>query len=508
MPNHQNMALKVKGLKSAGATTTDSPDVLIRQQSDNEILQAIADCSADEIKFSEWKRKDVERKGKLTKRMLIESNQIPKVDFISLFRQDLISFRGHTERVSCQYQQIKLLKEKLPKTHAICQMDFAENYSCVHADEIQTAYFDKCSVTLHPVVVYIKDLNTQELIHTSYIYVSNTQSHNSSTVYAFITRITSELRSKRPDIDCIHYITDSPTSQYRNKLMMYVVANHDKLFGLKASWQYWEAGHGKGPCDGVGGTSKRLADLAVKRQTAVIQSAEDYFRWRNSLENSQTKYCYVAKEECDKALAELNSLKIKPIKGTFSIHSVVQVENGTIAVRDTSCFCNNCFENGDFKLGCTGWTKHIVNDQADLQNREALNIANQQESVNTQLDETTSKVSTMDDVPTQENTETTFDQLVVNSYVAAVYNDNWYVGKVIDIDHDDDSLPYQISFMEQGKCKGRVTFKWPSKDDVIWIDKEAILCTINEPVPHGVRKMFKLEDSDVSLINEKFSKRK
>jgi hypothetical protein len=130
-------------------------------------------------------------------------------------------------------------------------MDFAENYSCGHADEIQNAYLDKYSVTLHPVVVYFKDAEGK-IGHTSYVYVSDTPSHNSGTVYSFMKKICEEVKANRPYTICIHYVTNSPTSQYRNKSIMYLVANHDKIFGMKASWQYWEAGHRKGPCDGVG----------------------------------------------------------------------------------------------------------------------------------------------------------------------------------------------------------------------------------------------------------------
>ena len=40
-----------------------------------------------------------------------------------------------------------------------------------------------------------------------------------------------------------------------------------------------EAGHGKGPCDPIGGVAKRNADMAVKQQKAVIQDANDFFAW-------------------------------------------------------------------------------------------------------------------------------------------------------------------------------------------------------------------------------------
>lgn len=46
-------------------------------------------------------------------------------------------------------------------------------------------------------------------------------------------------------VKCIHYWSDSPTSQYRNKQMFNFVANHEHKYGIKARWNYFEAEHGK-----------------------------------------------------------------------------------------------------------------------------------------------------------------------------------------------------------------------------------------------------------------------
>lgn len=40
---------------------------------------------------------------------------------------------------------------------------------------------------------------------------------------------------------------------------------------------FFYAGHGKGPCDGLGGSTKRLADEAVKSGKVIIQDANDFF---------------------------------------------------------------------------------------------------------------------------------------------------------------------------------------------------------------------------------------
>ena len=54
------------------------------------------------------------------------------------------------------------------------------------------------------------------------------------------------------------------------------------LFGIKAAWNYFNAGRNKGPCDVLGGTIIRMADNAIKQGKYVIQDAFDFFSWAES----------------------------------------------------------------------------------------------------------------------------------------------------------------------------------------------------------------------------------
>jgi len=45
-----------------------------------------------------------------------------------ILENDLSECKQHIERVKCQFEQSRKLKELLPIGHAICYMDFAENY--------------------------------------------------------------------------------------------------------------------------------------------------------------------------------------------------------------------------------------------------------------------------------------------------------------------------------------------------------------------------------------------
>ena len=134
-------------------------------------------------------------------------------------------------------------------------MDFAENYSCVSLEEIQSAYWNATAISLHTMVVYSNSNGNSTRVQ-SYVAVSDVMSHNASSVYTILKKLVSLLKKEHPNLQAIHYLSDSPTSQYRNKTMFQFVSMHEEEFAIKAQWSYLESGHGKGPCDGLGASVK------------------------------------------------------------------------------------------------------------------------------------------------------------------------------------------------------------------------------------------------------------
>ena len=94
--------------------------------------------------------------------------------------------------------------------------------------------------------------------------VTKEKSHTIATTLAFLKEIHPKLKEKLPDLQTVHYITDSPSSQYRNKSAAALLANHHTILGTTSTWHLLEEGHGKGPCDGIGGSVKKMAETAVK----------------------------------------------------------------------------------------------------------------------------------------------------------------------------------------------------------------------------------------------------
>ena len=287
---------------------------------------------------------------------LIEQ-QLPRELFKELFEKELDEFSGHVARVRRQYSELRKLKQHLPSHEMIVQMDFAENFSCRSLDEVQTAYWNQTSVKLHPVVVYFKENDT--LAHKSFVVVSDEASHSASTVCAFTDSLMPRLKEIDPDVRVLHYWTDSPSSQYRNRFIFCTVANHKSLYGMEARWNYFESGHGKGPCDGLGGTTKRMADEAIRQGNAVIQDPKEFYSWAVTSTMKGVTFQFVPKAACkNKKEVFIKAKGIPRVRNTMKLHAVSGTgEAGMLKTRETSCYCELCISGKD----CGSWTSALAN---------------------------------------------------------------------------------------------------------------------------------------------------
>lgn len=210
------------------------------------------------------------------------------------------------------------------------------NFSGRSLDEVQTAYWNQTAVTLHPVVMYYRKDET--LKHKSLVIISDETNHSASTVCAFLDVIVPRIKELDTQVKNIHYWTDSPSSQYRNRFVFETIAKHESIYGMKAIWNYFEAGYGKGPCDGLGGTTKRLADEAVRQGKVEIQDAKDFYEWASKSNMKEVDFVFVGKDICEKKKTEINNNEpIKPVKDTMKLHAVVGISENAILIRVTSC---------------------------------------------------------------------------------------------------------------------------------------------------------------------------
>ena len=392
-----------------------------------------------------------------------------KVEFVEIFTKQVAVFRRHMFRITEQYRQIKMLKETMPDNHAIVHMDFAENYVCQGVEAPQGAgYYDATYVSLHPAVIYYKD--ERGLQKVSEVFVSDSLTHSAISVNTIMKQVVEHVKGVCPNITCIHYLTDSPSSQYRNQKIAYMVSHHTSLFGVQAAWIYFEAGHGKGACDGVGGTSKRMADDAVKHQKCIIQNALDYYTWAKSSATS-IQYFFYTSEDVLQSQKDIDEMNTTPIIGIMKIHSMVCPQPGLLYVRETSCYGRCCFVDGVFNPTCEGWILHEV-PMKQHEDEE------HDEDDNEKDDEDDDEMETSDD-ESDDDVAAIPSPYAPHDYVAAVYQRNWYIGKVIKVE----GSRCFIRFMAHTRYQRR--FIWPTQVDEMWVDQSEIICKIDRPTKVG-----------------------
>lgn len=135
-------------------------------------------------------------------------------------------------------------------------------------------------------------------------------------------------------------MSDSPSTQYSNKKMFYLMTQHlPKKFEQiqNITYNFSEIGHGKGPADGIGAALKRTLDDAVKYKKDLPNFNEVL-----SVLKEMEKSMYVSSvslddiESVDRVLPEA----VKSFVGKMQVHQYTwdQDTSTNICFNTLSCF--------------------------------------------------------------------------------------------------------------------------------------------------------------------------
>ena len=462
---HQNFSLILQGLRKSGKQVSNIPDEVARTYTNDEFEKLVLSSDAETtVHFQQWERVEVSygTEGKTCKKVKLVEKTMSMKELGDIALKQFVDFGKHRERVISQYRAARQIKEKMPPGHISVQCDFAENYCYGEKEEVQSAYYSKDQITLHPAVFHHRTEVDAPLKVTSACYVSDVTDHTAPMVFAILKQIVTLAKQTVPELKYIHYLSDSPSSQYRNKHLMYIIAQHDKMFGIPCTWTYFESGHGKGPCDGIGGSSKRLADLAVKTDKASIRCAQDFADWGNK-SSKKVQYSVVSQSDYIVAKNEINLFNAKPVPGTMSTHAVQTSENGVVC-RKTSCVCSECFANKSpecnwINVPICGAAFEIAETQPTPQTLEA------------------------DEVQPSGSQGLPFLNCESGTYALVKFatrgGDVHYVGEVVGPGDDDDE--YELSFLVAKKGKHVTVFAHPADEDISDVHISDIVA--NLPMP-------------------------
>ncbi|KAI8422982.1 hypothetical protein MSG28_014072 [Choristoneura fumiferana] len=374
---HKNFNLKLVALKNANilnfATHQTALQTLCCDRYSEKCLSRTCNgCSmkslpynefdnSDEIVVQQWRNsKELIMDFKTKKERYItkykkEIQKMKPYDLIGQLEQsDLLKLFQHEVNIVHQYNTIKSLKESLTEKDAIIHMDFSENYATKCNQEIQSYHFggSRTQISLHTVVVYTKDKTT------SHCTVSLNLSHGAGAIWAHLGPVLITLPST---VENLHFLSDGPVTQYRNKTMFYILGCRIQDFyplALKYSWNFHEAGHGKGAPDGVGATCKRSADQVIAQKGDIINLLDFVGVLREKCPGIKISVIEDADIERVSKMIKENENKQKPFKGTLLVHQVrgnIFIPN-KLDMKALSCFCDD--DGCDhFKLGTLNYQK-------------------------------------------------------------------------------------------------------------------------------------------------------
>ena len=81
-------------------------------------------------------------------------------------------------------------------------------------------------------------------------------------------------------------------------------------------------------------------------------------------------------------------------------------------------------------------------------------------------------------------------------FIAAVYDDRWYIGIVEKLDSDNGDI--FVKFMHPNGPS--FSFFWPKHEDLCWVPSEHILCVVDSPDPLTSRGGYKFSVKNMNLI--------
>ena len=268
---------------------------------------------------------------------------------------------SHSFIAKCQAQYLKECKESLDTNTCIILVDFAENVKYMVQDEVQSFHWNNMQCTLHPVVVYYlgTDGNVE---HSPVCVLSDDNNHDTCFVHEVQRHTLQYIKLKFPNIKIVKYFSDGCAGQYKNYTNLLNLCFHKEDFDLDADWTFFATSRGKSPCDGIGGTAKRLITQAslqrpLYEQIGTFRSLVDFCFSKIKI----TYFSVIYSKDMDsvRTAQELRFRIGKTIPGTRSYHYFRVTSNGKSRYKRTSF--DSDFE-GDFSFDHIGIPRVHVNE--------------------------------------------------------------------------------------------------------------------------------------------------
>jgi hypothetical protein len=413
--------------------------------------QHFDDHMTERIEFKQWTTTD---------RATLETKILSVDEFLRVFLAALPTVLLHDFMAKEQSQFLQKTKIQLKPGEFLVVGDFAENYSFVLQDAAQSFHWNNLQATIHPFVCYYTHDTAQDdeasqstIDHVSFVVISESNAHDTVAVHLFQKVLINFLTMKIGKPKKIIYFSDGCAAQYKNRKNFINLCHHEDDFGMPAEWHFFATSHGKGPCDGVGGTVKRLAARASLQRpyNEQILTPRQLFDF-GCFEIPSVNFHYTTADEHETEAVLLSNRfeATRTIAGTHRLHSFRPISSNELEVREFS-------SSNEKRIEC------VTSATKDRDN--------------------VIKFST------------------IKGYVTVNYDGSWWLACVTD--STSDSGEVQVSFLHP---HGPATsFKYPPHGDVLVISTQDVLTLVNPSTATG--RVYTLSQVEMAAASAMLAKR-
>lgn len=301
---------------------TNCPD---HQQLQDTLIDTFEEHDIDEIKFAQWVLKP---------RATLETYVKCPDEFVDEFCERAKSLLLHDFIAKQQSLFLKTTKNDLKEDECLVTCDFAENYAFIVQNAAPGFHWNNDQATIYPVVIYYNCNGT--IMHKSLVIISDCLHHDSVAVYVFTRIVIDFIKSEIGIPSRVYYFSDGAPQQFKNFKNFINLWFHKQDFSISAEWHFFATAHGKGPCDGIGGTLKRLASRASLQlpPDRQILKPRDLFEWAcssDALPSISKRFSGVDDYEAAKEFLKERFNLAKAIPHTQKQHCFIPSDKGMIS---------------------------------------------------------------------------------------------------------------------------------------------------------------------------------
>jgi hypothetical protein len=155
-------------------------------------------------------------------------------------------------------------------------------------------------------------------------------------VYTFQKHIIAFLKENFPNISKMYYFSDGASAQYKNKNNFINLCHHNTDFWINAEWHFFATSPGKGPCDGVRGTTKHLAACSSLQHHQILTPTQLYSWAKEHFPAIHVQYVCNSEVEETRDLLKFRFDNTRTVVGTRQYHAFLPISNTILIAKKYS----------------------------------------------------------------------------------------------------------------------------------------------------------------------------